>query len=444
MDSNKLFLIIRREFLIRVKKRSFLIMTILTPLLFAALMVVPAYLSTLSSGEKGRRVLIIDNSGVTAPYFESNEQYIFDFDDSADVDEVKRNFQERDIYAMVEISSLDAGMNVSVTAISSKQLSMELKRQIERSVQKAIESKKLEQYDISDLDTILREVKTTVSVKSLTIGKDGKEKQGMVELYMGIAYVLCMIMYFFIFMFGSMVMRGVIEEKTNRIVEVIISSVKPFYLMLGKIIGIAAVALLQFTIWIVLTFGIVTAFQSALFSVEDVANQLATDNMHGEMIDMTAGLHDEGDFGGLLGALSEVPVVNILTGFVIYLLLGYLLYASMFAAIGSAVDNETDTQQLILPITIPLVIGLFIMMHTCQYPDSSLSFWGSVIPFTSPMVMVARIPFGVPLWELGISITVLFLTFLLMTLISGKIYRVGILSYGKKGSWREMVKWIRY
>jgi ABC-2 type transport system permease protein len=270
----------------------------------------------------------------------------------------------------------------------------------------------------------------------------------MVEIFMGISYLLSFFIYMFIFMFGSMVMRGVIEEKTNRIVEVIISSVKPFQLMLGKILGVGSVALLQFMIWILLTAGIVFGVQAA-FGTDKISDTTAITQQiaSGVQSDLTQAITEvqkDNPFDEIMSALSAVPITSILISFLLYFLLGYLLYAALFSAVGSAVDNEADTQQLILPVTLPLIIGLFIMVHTFQHPDSSLSFWGSIIPFTSPMVMMARVPFGVPFWELALSLTLLAGTFLLMTYLSAKIYRVGILMYGKKASWKEILKWLKY
>jgi ABC-2 type transport system permease protein len=245
----------------------------------------------------------------------------------------------------------------------------------------------------------------------------------------------------FIFMFGSMVMRSVIEEKTTRIIEVIVSSVKPFQIMMGKIIGVASVALTQFLIWIVFTMLIVTVAGQAL-GLNEAAQTMSSVSSEVPVAEITSAMQDDGD--GLLQALKDVNYVQIIGCFIIYFVLGYLLYSSMFAAVGAAVDNEADTQQLILPITMPLIVGLFLMLHTFQYPDSALSFWGSVIPFTSPMVMMARIAYGVPMWELALSIGVLVLTFVGMAYLSGRIYRVGILMYGKKPGWKEIWKWLKY
>ncbi len=448
MKNSKIFLIISREFLIRVRKKSFIIMTILTPLLFAALIVLPSFIMSLSSGEPGKKMLVVDRSQICAPFFNNTENYTYSFDNSANIENIKKNFPE-DLFALIEISELDSSLNLSVTAVSLKQLNIETKQEIERSVQQAVEKTKLERYNIENLDNIIKDITTDITVKTFTISDKGDEKIAMVEVYMGISYISSFMIYMFIFMFGSMVMRGVIEEKTTRIVEVIISSVKPFELMLGKILGVGAVALLQFFIWIILTVGITAGVQSVI-GIDKITGgtemtQIAGTQAGSDVTQVMASVqNDDGFAGELMSALANVPVTSIIISFILYFMLGYLLYAAMFAAVGSAVDNEADTQQLIFPVTLPLILGLFIMIHTFQYPDSSLSFWGSMIPFTSPMVMMARVPFGVPLWELALSLGLLVVTFFFITYVSAKIYRVGILMYGKKATFKDLFKWIKY
>jgi len=412
----------------------------------ASLVVLPSLIMTLSSGTKDQKILVIDNSGICEPFFKNGEEYTYIFDSHVNADELKKNFPQ-ELYALVEISSQDSLYNLKVTAHSPKQLNIDLKQQIEHYVQKALEDSKIKRYNIENLDIILKEIKSEVTLKTFTLSKTGDEKLGMVEIYMGVSYLLSFLIYIFIFMFGSMVMRGVIEEKTNRIVEVIISSIKPFQLMLGKILGVGSVALLQFLIWIILTIGIIFGVQN-LVDIEkisqgtNIAQQLT--GGAAEMEELLTVAQNNTPLNDVMSSLSSLPVTSIIISFMFYFLLGYLLYAAMFSAVGSAVDNEADTQQLVLPITLPLIIGLFLMIHTFQYPDSSLSFWGSMIPFTSPMVMMARVPFGVPLWELALSLLILVITFIFMTWVSAKIYRVGILMYGKKASWKEISKWIRY
>lgn len=452
MGKSKIGIIIGREYAIRVKKKSFIFTTILTPLLFAALMVVPSLIALYSSGEEGQLVKVVDESGIVMPYLESSKEIIFEQAAPAEsLASLKENFKDSGLFAIIGISPLDSNKNLTITAYSEKQLNIDLQSQIRKSVNKAVEDNKLRAYNIPDLDRVLKDIESDVKMNTYTLDEQtGEEKESMVEIYMGIGYIASFLIYMFIFMFGSMVMRSVIDEKTTRIVEVIVSSVKPFQLMLGKIIGVAAVGLTQFLIWVVLTFAIVTGVSAAV-GVDKIQESVTAgmpveqvmEEMNVQNIDMQNLEVEESEFDGILRALREVNYIKIVVCFLIYFLLGYLLYSGMFAAVGSAVDNEADTQQLILPVTMPLIIGLFIMLHTFQYPDSSLSFWASVIPFTSPMVMMARIAYGVPAWELALSIGLLIVTFLILTYISGKIYRIGILMYGKKATWKDLWKWMK-
>ena len=452
MGRSKIGIIIGREYAIRVKKKSFIFTTILTPLLFAALMVVPSLIALYSSGEEGQMVKVVDESGIVMPYLESSKEIIFEqAAPEESLASLKENFKDSGLFAIIGISPLDSNKNLTITAYSEKQLNIDLQSQIRKSVNKAVEDNKLKAYNIPDLDRVLKDIESDVKMNTYTLDEQtGEEKESMVEIYMGIGYIASFLIYRFIFMFGSMVMRSVIDEKTTRIVEVIVSSVKPFQLMLGKIIGVAAVGLTQFLIWVVLTFAIVTGVSAAV-GVDKIQESVTAgmpveqvmEEMNVQNIDMQNLEVEESEFDGILRALREVNYIKIVVCFLIYFLLGYLLYSGMFAAVGSAVDNEADTQQLILPVTMPLIIGLFIMLHTFQYPDSSLSFWASVIPFTSPMVMMARIAYGVPAWELALSIGLLIVTFLILTYISGKIYRIGILMYGKKATWKDLWKWMK-
>ena len=323
---------------------------------------------------------------------------------------------------------------------------------ISSALEKEIEKRKLQSYNIEDLDKIMKEVESTVKVQTILISEEGEEKKTSTGLSMGIAYVSGLLIYILTFMFGAQVMRGVIEEKTNRIVEVLISSVKPFQLMMGKILGIALVGLTQFFLWIVLTLIIVSYAQST-FLPDDLPipnNQItqsimsADQNPGEEAVQNAVSVPELNEFQAVLESAKAINWPLILGSFLIYFLGGYLLYAALFAAVGSAVDNETDTQQFMMPITMPLLLGLFVSMAAFQNPDSSLVFWFSFIPFTSPMVMMARLPFGVPPLELIISMALLILTFIGTTWMAAKIYRTGILMYGKKPSYKELVKWLRY
>jgi ABC-2 type transport system permease protein len=321
---------------------------------------------------------------------------------------------------------------------------------ISNSIEREIETQKLKAENIDDLDQILKSIETTINLRSITFTEEGQEKESHAEIAMGIGYIGGMLIYFFIFLFGGMVMRGVIEEKTNRIVEVIVSSVKPFELMMGKIIGVGLVGLTQFIIWVVLTVGLVFGVQKSFFpelSRTPTQQVIAQDVMSNQQVSELA-IEEPGQEMELLGEIfSSLDTVNfgfILGMFLFYFLGGYLLYASFFAIIGSAVDNETDTQQFMFPVTVPLIVGIFVMINTIQNPEGSIAFWFSIIPLTSPIVMMVRIPFHPPAWEIAVSVVVLVLTFIGSVWMAGKIYRTGILMYGKKVSYKELWKWLRY
>ena len=457
MNWKKVGIVINHEYMTRVRKKSFILTTLLTPIGMALLICVPA-LIMLFSGNEMQKVKVIDQSGVVAPYFEDSEHTTYVMGTEGEtVDILKEIFDELDYYAIVGISPLDEKGEVSVVSYSKEPLNMDLKNSINRTVNKAIEDRKLMQYDIQNLDEILDDVKTDIKVNSMTLTTDGDAKEDSVEIYMVLAYLMSFLIYMFVFMFGTMVMRSVIDEKSSRVVEVIVSSVKSVELMMGKIIGVALVALTQFFIWIALTLIIVTAVNTIagpklmqnMGGMDTVLATAGEDNHIGPE-DMAAILDQasqESDASSMVKILAQVKDLNwgyIIGCFLIYFLLGYLLYASMFAAIGAAVDNEADTNQLQLPVTIPLIIGLFIMLHTFEHPNSALSVWTSIIPWTSPMVMLARIPFGVvPSWQLILSIVLLALTFLATAWFSAKIYKIGILTYGKKSTFKDLLKWMK-
>ena len=439
MNLNKIGIIIGREYTTRVKKKSFILTTLLTPVFMAMLILIPSVIM-LYQGKDQQKVMLVDRSGLVQPYFQSGEKVEYSFaDTNADIEQMKADFDDLGIDVLVVVSGLDADNNVSVTTYSKEPVSLEDKSSISRKVETAVRDYKLKAYDIVGYEDIMAKVKTDVPVEALTLTSDGGEKADSVEAYMIMAYIMSFLIYMFTFMFGNMVMRGVIEEKSNRIVEVVVSSVSSFELMMGKIIGVAGVALTQFIIWIVLTLVLVSA-GGALFGADLLSSGAAAVPGAAEATDAVAGTVAN----GILGGLASLNIPYLLVFFLIYFLLGYLLYASMFAAVGSAVDNEADTGQLAMPITIPLMLGLFIMLHTFQHPSSGLSFWASIIPFTSPMVMLARLPFGVvPGWQLALSIALLLLTFVFVTYLSARIYRVGILMYGKKASFKDLYKWMK-
>ena len=443
--------IIGREYLTRVKKKSFLLTTFIVPILFAALCILPSVIMFMAK-DTGKKVAVVDQSGIVMPYLVDTDAVDYQDYSAEPADSMKANFEELGLDVLVVVSPLDTvAKTVSVASYSSKPLSMELKEGVQSKVNDAVEDYRLALYDITDLKQIMEDVKANISMSTYTMDESGEEKITSSEVYMIISMILSIIIYMFIAMFSGMVMQSVIEEKASRVVEVLVSSVKATELMFGKIIGVACVALTQFFLWIVLTLVLVGGF-SAFVGFDSImgdpaqAEQMVemTTQMGGvDMAEMTAAMQEEEGLGAVLSTLKDINWVQMIFAFIIYFALGYLLYASLFAAIGSAVENEADTTQLQMPITLPLMLAFFIALYAFNAPDSQIVWWGSMIPFTSPIVMLARIPFGVPIWELALSIALLVLTFGACGWLSAKIYKIGILMFGKKTTFKDLWKWLR-
>ena len=440
MDFKKIKLVLGREFSIRVKKKSFIITTIVTPILFAALMIVPSLIMMADLDKDVNRVMVLDDSGVVAQALESGAEIEYVIPENIDLEFAKNHLDSLGVYAVMYVSPLDTANNVTVDAYAVKQINAKVSDAIKADVNDVIERYKLQQYNIENYDRIQADLNHEVDLNTYIVGEDGQERESILGISMAISFIMGFIIYMFVTMFGNMVMTSVINEKSNKIVEVIVSSVKPFDLMIGKILGVASVALTQFFIWVVLTLAIVFGFQLAM-GPELMSDPEAMEQMMAQIASAS-----DSETAQVFTALKEVNFGLIIGCFLIYFVLGYLLYASLFAAIGSAVDNEADTQQLVLPVTIPLIIGLLLMLQTFQNPDGQLAFWGSIVPFTSPMVMLARVPFEgcVQTWELLLSIGLLLVTFLIAVYFSGKIYRIGILMHGTKYSWKDIWKWLKY
>lgn len=446
--------IISREYLTRVKKKSFLLTTFLVPIFFAAMCILPSVIMFMSE-EKGKQVAVIDQSGISMPYFVDSEAIDFTDYSSENVDSLKARFNDLGLDALVVISPIDeATRSVTVVSYSEKPMSIDMKESVTSKVNDAVEDYRLAQYQISDLKQIMEDIKSDVSMATYTLSESGEEKITSSEVYMIISMVLSIIIYMFIAMFSGMVMQSVIEEKASRVVEVLVSSVKATELMFGKIIGVACVALTQFFLWILLTlllvggfslFGGMDAISGDPAQAEQMMQMAGMEASMGGMTaeDMMAMAQDEGEMGAVLSTFKDINWGQMIFAFVIYFALGYLLYASFFAAIGSAVENEADTNQLQMPITVPLLLAFFIAIYAFNAPDSSVVWWGSMIPFTSPIVMLARIPFGVPAWELVLSIALLVATFVACGWASAKIYKIGILMFGKKTGFKDLWKWLK-
>ncbi|MGN0189172.1 MAG: ABC transporter permease, partial [Candidatus Cryptobacteroides sp.] len=441
-----------REYMTRVRKKSFLVITFVVPVLMALLCIVPSVIMLMSK-DKCKTVEVVDESGIVLPYLTDNDIVVYKDCTGKDLDSLKAGVSADDgIDAVLHISAYDPQTrNVTASIYSVKPVGIDIKEDIGSKAGDAVEDCRMRSYDIENLDVIMQEIKAEVSVATYTLGEDGQEKITSSEVYMIISLVLTMVIYMFIAMFSGMVMSSVIEEKSSKVVEVLVSSVKSIELMFGKIIGVACVALTQFFLWIVLAFVLVSAaglfvdFDSITQGAQQMTEMASVPGM--DAVDPTAALmqaaEDNPELSAVLSTLKDLDYGSIIFSFVIYFVLGYLLYASLFAAIGSAVENEGDSNQLQMPVTIPLLIGFFIAFYAFKAPDSQLAFWGSMIPFTSPMVMLARIPFGVPLWELALSIGLLLVTFIVFAWISARIYKVGILVSGKKSTFKDLWKWLK-
>ena len=417
----KIWLIIKREYLVRVRKKSFIVMTIVGPLLMAALMIVPTYLA--NETQELRTIAIEEDGYEFTNKIEDTDLLHFSKIPTEEAILLKNNFSESNYYALLNID-ID-----NFTLYSDQQISLSVSKSLEKQLEKIIEHQKLKAAGI-DLD-ILSKAESSVQITTKIISKDGNTTNSQAEASMGIGFICGILIYIFIFMYGTMVMRGVIEEKTSRIVEVIISSVKPFQLMMGKILGVALVGLTQFALWILLTIAIASVAELMFMDTSSMTSEI---NSAEQSILLSE----------ISNLASGINLVQIFFSFIFYFLAGYLMYSSLFAAVGSAVDAEADSQQFVLPITIPLILAFILIQPVMENPDGILAFWMSIIPFTSPVIMMVRLPFGVANWELALSMVVLVLSFVLTTQLAGKIYRTGILMYGKKTSYKELWKWLSY
>lgn len=435
---NKIGLIIKREYLTRVRKRSFLIMTFLGPILMAAIYIIPIMLA-LDSGDKHMTIAVVDESHWFEDRFTDNKEHSFVLMPNQPIDSVKELVKQGmfDMALYVPPTQLNIPSNAVIYSLN--QVPMEVENYVSGVMQKEIEDQKLLANGVDP--EIVSAVKTNVNLQVMRMDEKGNEKETFTQVQFTLGIALALMIYFFIIFFGGQVMQGVAEEKTNRIIEVIISSVKPFQLMMGKVIGVSLVALTQFLLWILLT-GVLYLGFSAFIGISNpgvissgtVMSQeiTSTDIMNNESVQHIVQIAQSIDFG------------TIITTFIIFFILGYLLYATLYAAIGSLVDNNTDSQQFTLPVTVPLIVAIISSFYIVNNPDSSLSICLSMIPFTSPISMMVRIPFGVPIWQVVLSVVILAGTFVFMTWFAAKIYRTGILMYGKKLSYKEIFKWLKY
>lgn len=422
---HKIGLIISREYLTRVRKKSFIVMTIIGPLLFAALIIVPTWLAS-QDGEQ-RVIEVLDDSGNFEGKFQDTESLVFEYI-SGDLDTAKERVPNENTFGLLYIPAIDIDQPTGISLYTLSNPSIVMVKTIEGTIRNEVEEIKLTKSGI-DKET-LASLKADITVDTISLSTSGEEKASSSGAASVAGYVGSFLIYFFIFYYGAQIMRGVIEEKTNRILEVIISSVRPMQLMLGKIIGVAAVGLTQFVLWVMLTF-VISSVVASTFGIDATASpQMAqAQDVPMEEID------------NIMASLTSLNFPLILGVFLFYFLGGYLMYGALFAAVGSAVDSDADSQQFMFPITIPLIFSIVVLGAVLKDPDGSLAFWMSMIPLTSPVVMMMRTPFGVPEWQLALSMVLLIGGFLFTSWVAGRIYRVGILMHGTKVNYKTLAKW---
>ena len=431
---NNIGLIIAREYLTRVKKKSFIIMTFLAPLLFVGIFGLIGWLST--RGGDSKEIEVLDESGLFAEKFKNNDGRTFNYI-TISLDSAKKHVENASIDGLIYIPKLDnLDKPVGIAFYASGNPSIPLVNSIENQIENEIEKVKLINSGLTQ--EILDGLKSNVSVHSINLSSSGEEKDSSSKIATGVGYVAAFMIYMFIFIYGAQCMRGVIEEKTSRIVEVIISSVRPFSLMMGKVIGIAAVGLTQLAMWIILTFVLASVGLNVFSGRTEVAQQTA--EAMGQSTEITVS-EDSNPVQEFIKQANSINVALTVGAFVFYFIGGYLLYGALFAAVGSAVDSDADAQQFMFPITIPLIAAIASLGKVLIEPHGSFAFWMSIIPFTSPVVMMMRVPFGIPMWELSLSMLLLIGGFIFTIWLASRIYRIGILMHGTKVSYKVLAKW---
>lgn len=438
---SKIGIIIGREFNERVRKKSFIITTLLTPLLMIGLMVAPMLIMSYSDSEQ-KRVAVIDESGIVAEHLHGNDEIAFDVV-SLPVATARKEFKGH--FAILHIGKDIMSNPADVRLYTNSSSSIMVENAIETEIEAVIENEKLKVHNIENLPQILALIKTDVSMQSFKNDEETDEdeaKSSSSVVATVIAYILSFMLYMFLLIYGAMVMQSVIEEKNNRVLEVMVSSVRPFELMMGKILGVACVAVLQIVIWIVLIVGVCYLLLPHILP-EEISSALML-LKQGVPVEAAQGGADVGLLQAIMALTDIGYLATICASLLLFMVGGFLLYAAMFAAVGSSVDNAQDAQQLQLPITIPIILALLVMLSVINDPTSGIAFWFSMIPLTSPIVMMARIPYEIPLWEIILSLVVLYATFVAVVWLASKIYRVGILMHGKKPGFKELWRWMRY
>lgn len=430
---NKILIIIQREFLKRVRTKGFIILTITMPFIMAALVFVPLWLSSIENDEQ-QKVAVIDPTGVYAKALKASKSFAFS---TQPVITEEMRSEDTPYDAVVAISGDLVKNNGKVTIYSHKEIPGNMLDYIQSKLNETVQKQKLEATGIAGLDKIIDDVQRDVNMKTVKWSKEGDEQASSTYVAIIVGGIFTLLIYIFVITYGGMVMQSVIEEKTNRIIELLVSSVKPFQLMMGKIIGVMLVGIAQMALWGVML-SIIMTVASVGFGVSQAQSIAAGQPMPSPTMNMSQ------DTQELLTAIVNLPYAEIGLMFIIMFVGGYLLYSSFFAATGASINEQEDANQFVVPITMITLFGLYAAMYSIENTDGPLAFWASLFPLTSPIVMMIRIPFGVPLWQELLSIALLYASAFFMIWIGGKIYRVGILMYGKKPSIKEIIKWMRY
>ena len=435
---SKIWIIIQREFMTRVKKKSFILLTILMPFIFAALIMVPLMLATIE-GDEQKTVMVVDKTGRYVGSLKSTANYAF-----VPTADNKDEFytEDSEVEAVVQITADLAKNPKAVTIYSPREVKAELLSYVETCLGEQVRREKLSAYNIPELETIIADIQTDFHVATVKRNAEGDETSSNTYIAMTAGFIFTFLIYMFVMSYGGMVMQSVMEEKTNRIVELMVSSVKPFQLMMGKIIGVALVGFVQLAIWGVML-SIILVVCGSVFGLSAAPAVPAVAGADAQMA-AVAQQAGGGEAAEIMSALMGLPYAELGIMFVLYFVGGYLLYASFFAAVGASINAQEDSSQFIMPVVLIMVFGLYAAMYSVENTNGPLAFWASIFPLTSPIVMMVRIPFGVPWWEEELSLGLLFATSMAFVWISARIYRVGILMYGKKPSLREMLKWVRW
>ena len=433
-------LIIMREFKERVYKKSFILTTLLMPLFFAAISVAPTLIMLYAKGDT-KTISVIDNSGIVAPMLESNEDVAFVTIDGGDLQEELKKSLESDDFGLLYIGEDIVNNPNNVQLYTNTSSSMLVEESIADQIEEIVEAERLKEYNISDLKQILEKIEVNISLSTFRNDKENTASSSAASSFIGIA--LGFVLYFFLIVYGSIVMQSIIEEKSSRILEVLVSTVRPFDMMMGKILGVAAVAVTQIVIWGVLIVAISALLVPAIMP-DDILASVEAIKGGADVMALASNGVDVETVAALASITNTAYIAKMVALLVLFMVGGFLLYAAMYAAVGASVDTAQDAQQLTTPIMLPIIIAFIILTMVMNDPNSPMVVWCSIIPFTSPLVMMGRIPSGIPTSQIIASIVTLYATFIFMVWLAGKIYRVGIFMHGKKPTFKDLYRWLKF